>query len=41
MAAVTEHIGFGVTANLTYEPPYLFARRMERGQFARRDGCRP
>jgi long-chain alkane monooxygenase len=28
MAAVTEHIGFGVTANLTYEPPYLFARRL-------------
>src|ERR1700751_1363643 len=28
MAGVTEHIGFGVTANLTYEPPYLFARRM-------------
>src|SRR5690348_2447159 len=28
MAAVTEHIGFGVTANLTCEPPYLFARRM-------------
>jgi hypothetical protein len=28
MAAVTEHIGFGVTASLTYEPPYLFARRM-------------
>ncbi len=28
MAAVTEHLGFGVTANLTYEPPYLFARRM-------------
>jgi alkanesulfonate monooxygenase SsuD/methylene tetrahydromethanopterin reductase-like flavin-dependent oxidoreductase (luciferase family) len=28
MAAVTEHVGFGVTANLTYEPPYLFARRM-------------
>src|SRR3954451_13000524 len=28
MAAVTEHIGFGVTANLTYEPPYLSARRM-------------
>jgi len=28
MAAVTKHIGFGVTANLTYEPPYLFARRM-------------
>ena len=28
MAAVTEHIGFSVTANLTYEPPYLFARRM-------------
>src|SRR6201984_1889026 len=28
MAAVTEQIGFGVTANLTYEPPYLFARRM-------------
>jgi alkanesulfonate monooxygenase SsuD/methylene tetrahydromethanopterin reductase-like flavin-dependent oxidoreductase (luciferase family) len=28
MAAVIEHIGFGGTANLTYEPPYLFARRM-------------
>jgi len=28
MALVTEHLGFGVTANLTYEPPYLFARRM-------------
>ena len=28
MAAVTEHIGFGVTANLTYELLYLFARRM-------------
>ncbi|MEF1435378.1 LLM class flavin-dependent oxidoreductase, partial [Neisseria gonorrhoeae] len=24
----TQHIGFGVTSNLTYEPPYLFARRM-------------
>jgi len=28
MAAVTQHLGFGVTSNLTYEPPYLFARRM-------------
>lgn len=28
MAAVTKNLGFGVTANLTYEPPYLFARRM-------------
>lgn len=28
MAAVTRHLGFGITANLTYEPPYLFARRM-------------
>ena len=28
MAAVTQHIGFGVTANLTYESPYLFARRL-------------
>ncbi|AJX35575.1 LLM class flavin-dependent oxidoreductase [Burkholderia oklahomensis] len=28
MAQVTRHLGFGVTANLTYEPPYLFARRM-------------
>ncbi|TWF52206.1 LLM class flavin-dependent oxidoreductase [Neorhizobium alkalisoli] len=28
MAAVTEHLGFGITANLTYEPPFLFARRM-------------
>jgi long-chain alkane monooxygenase len=27
MAAVTNHIGFGVTSNLTYEAPYLFARR--------------
>ena len=28
MAAVTEHLGFGITCNLAYEPPYLFARRM-------------
>ncbi|HWL87237.1 MAG TPA: LLM class flavin-dependent oxidoreductase [Polyangiaceae bacterium] len=28
MAHVTENLGFGLTANLTYEPPYLFARRM-------------
>jgi long-chain alkane monooxygenase len=28
MAAVTQHLGFGITSNLTYEPPYLFARRM-------------
>jgi FMN-dependent oxidoreductase (nitrilotriacetate monooxygenase family) len=28
MAAVTKHIGFGVTSVTTYEPPYLFARRM-------------
>jgi len=28
MAAVTKHLGFGVTGNLLYEPPYLFARRM-------------
>ena len=28
MAQVTRHLGFGVTSNLTYEPPYLFARRM-------------
>ena len=28
MASVTQHLGFGVTANLSYEPPYLFARRM-------------
>jgi alkanesulfonate monooxygenase len=27
MALVTENLGFGVTANLTYEPPYLLARR--------------
>ncbi|GGF58633.1 monooxygenase [Azorhizobium oxalatiphilum] len=27
MAHVTQHIGFGVTANLTYEHPYQFARR--------------
>lgn len=28
MAAVTRHLGFGVTASLSYEPPYPFARRM-------------
>ncbi|WP_430257705.1 LLM class flavin-dependent oxidoreductase [Neorhizobium sp. IRS_2294] len=28
MAAVTKHLSFGVTANLTYEQPFLFARRM-------------
>jgi FMN-dependent oxidoreductase (nitrilotriacetate monooxygenase family) len=28
MAAVTRHLGFGITANLSYEAPYLFARRM-------------
>lgn len=28
MAAVTENLGFGVTVNLTYEHPYVFARRM-------------
>jgi FMN-dependent oxidoreductase (nitrilotriacetate monooxygenase family) len=28
MAAATTHLGFGVTANTAYEPPYLFARRM-------------
>ncbi len=28
MAQATTHLGFGVTANLSYEPPYLFARRM-------------
>ena len=28
MAAVTTHLGFGVTANLTCEQPFVFARRM-------------
>ena len=28
MAQVTEHLGFGVTCTLSYEPPYPFARRM-------------
>lgn len=28
MAAVTTHLGFGVTGTLSYEPPFLFARRM-------------
>jgi FMN-dependent oxidoreductase (nitrilotriacetate monooxygenase family) len=28
MAFVTEHLGFGVTSNLSYEPPFIFARRM-------------
>ena len=27
MAAATTHLGFGVTVNLTYEQPYLLARR--------------
>ncbi len=28
MAAVTEHLGFGITSSLSYEPPYLLARRL-------------
>ncbi|AYO38180.1 LLM class flavin-dependent oxidoreductase [Serratia sp. P2ACOL2] len=28
MAAVTRHLGFGITANLSYEAPYPFARRL-------------
>lgn len=28
MAAVTKHVGFGVTAAVTFEPPYLLARRL-------------
>ena len=28
MSQVTKNLGFGVTCNLTYEQPYLFARRM-------------
>jgi FMN-dependent oxidoreductase (nitrilotriacetate monooxygenase family) len=28
MAAVTRNLGFGVTVNLSYEPPFPFARRM-------------
>jgi alkanesulfonate monooxygenase len=28
MAAVTEHLGFGITGALSYEPPYTFARKM-------------
>jgi alkanesulfonate monooxygenase len=28
MAAVTEHLGFGITGSIPYEPPYAFARRM-------------
>jgi alkanesulfonate monooxygenase len=28
MAAVTQNLGFGVTSNLSYEPPYGFARKM-------------
>jgi FMN-dependent oxidoreductase (nitrilotriacetate monooxygenase family) len=28
MAAVTDHIGFGVTFSTSYEPPFAFARRM-------------
>ena len=28
MAAVTEHLGFGLTASLTFEHPYPFARRL-------------
>jgi alkanesulfonate monooxygenase len=28
MAAATRHLGFGVTVNLSFEPPYNFARRV-------------
>ncbi len=28
MAAVTEHLSFGVTGSIPYEPPYSFARRL-------------
>jgi long-chain alkane monooxygenase len=28
MAHATTHLGFGVTCNLAYEAPFLFARRM-------------
>jgi FMN-dependent oxidoreductase (nitrilotriacetate monooxygenase family) len=28
MAAVTEHLGFGITFSTTYEPPFAWARRM-------------
>ncbi len=28
MAGVTEHLGFGVTCTLSYEPPYALARRL-------------
>ena len=28
MAYVTKHLGFGLTATLSYEPPYTFARRI-------------
>jgi len=28
MAAVTQHLGFGITGSLSYEPPYTFARKM-------------
>jgi long-chain alkane monooxygenase len=28
MAGVTRNLGFGVTANLSYEAPYTFARRL-------------
>ncbi len=28
MATVTEHLSFGITGSIPYEPPYAFARRM-------------
>ncbi|WP_421698189.1 LLM class flavin-dependent oxidoreductase [Ancylobacter sp.] len=28
MASVTQHLGFGITSTLTYEPPFPFARRL-------------
>ncbi|MDB6138901.1 MAG: N5,N10-methylene tetrahydromethanopterin reductase, partial [Verrucomicrobiaceae bacterium] len=40
MAMVTEHLGFGVTGTLSYEPPFSFARRVStldhltKGRFA-------
>ena len=49
MAAVTEHLGFGVTCTLSYEQPYTLARRLSTldhltrgraGRAAHRRGCR-
>jgi len=41
MACATTHLGFGVTCNLAYEQPFLFARRMATLDHLTRGRIRP